>query len=343
MTMMHEKELSQTIKDLVSSGKGILAADESVKTATKRLSGIGVESTDETRRKYRQVVLAAPGMEKYISGVILYEETLHQKNDEGLLFPKALQQKGIVPGIKVDEGLLSFNGTEEEHTKGLETLAQRLREFKKIGCRFTKWRAVYKISNSTPTEALIKKNAQDLARYAKICQEEGFVPIVEPEVLIDGDHSIDRCEEVTLKVLKETFEAIQRAGVALKYMILKPSMVISGKQAAKRAGVEQVASRTIRVLKATVPSEVPSINFLSGGQKPQEATAHLNAMNRLRALGEQIPWQVSFSYARALQEPALLAWRGKDKNIALAQKAFVHRAMLNSLAVQGKYKENMEQ
>ena len=337
---MHEKELAKTIHDLVVKGKGILAADESIKTAAKRLQSIGVESTEETRRQYRQVVLAAHGMEKYIAGVILYEETLHQRTNGGAPFPQALQKKGIVPGIKVDEGLAPFNGTEEDYTRGLETLAQRLREHKKHGCRFTKWRAVYRIGNATPSDAIIKKNAQDLAKYAKICHEEGFVPIVEPEVLIDGDHSIDKCEEVTRKVLHELFASLKSEGVALKYTILKPSMVISGKSAPHRASVEEVARRTIKILKETVPPEVPSINVLSGGQSPSEATAHLDSMHRQNP---NLPWYVSFSYARALQEPALEAWKGLDENIPKAQAAFVKRARLNGLAAQGKYEPSMEQ
>jgi fructose-bisphosphate aldolase, class I len=336
---MHEKELQETIKHLVAKGKGILAADESVKTATKRLQSIGVESTDETRRLYRQVVIAAPGMEDYIAGVILYEETLHQKTNEGIPFPKHLQNKGIVPGIKVDEGLAHFNGTDEECTKGLETLAARLREYKKHGCKFAKWRAVYKISLIHPSDAIIKKNAEDLAKYAKICHAEGFVPIVEPEILIDGEHSIDQSEEVSRKVLKALYAALKHEHVELQYTILKPSMVISGKQSPHRADVHEVAKRTLKVLKECVPWEVPSINFLSGGQSPKEATAHLNEMH---ALDKSLPWHLSFSYARALQEPALSAWKGKDGNIPKAQAAFVKRAMLNSLASQGKYDSSME-
>ena len=336
---MHEKELQETIKHLVMKGKGILAADESVKTATKRLEGIGVESSEETRRLYRQVVLAAPGMEDYIAGVILYEETLHQKTNDGIPFPKHLQNKGIVPGIKVDEGLTSFNGTGEEYTKGLDTLAARLREFKKHGCKFTKWRAVYKISHATPSDAVIKKNAEDLAKYAKICHAEGFIPIVEPEVLIDGEHSIDQSEDVTRKVLKALYHALKDEKVDLRYTILKPSMVISGKSASDRADVHEVAKRTLKVLKECVPKEVPSINFLSGGQTPKESTAHLNEMHKL---DKALPWRLSFSYARALQGPALDAWRGKDENISKAQNVFVQRCMLNSLATEGKYNSDME-
>ncbi len=336
---MHEKELETTIKHLAVPGKGILAADESPKTAGKRLASINTESTAETRRQYRQMVLAAKDMEKYISGVILHEETLNQKTNDGVFFPKHLELKGIVPGIKVDEGLAHFNNTDEECTNGLETLPLRLKEHKKHGCKFAKWRAVYKISSSTPTKEIIKRNSEDLAKYAKACQEEGIVPMVEPEVLIDGEHSIDDSERVTHDVLKELFSALKKEKVNLKYTILKSSMVISGKQAKDRAGVEEVAKRTLKVLKATVPSDIPSINFLSGGQTPQEATAHLDAMHKL---DKNLPWYVSFSYARALQEPALKAWQGKDENMHKAQSAFVHRAKLNSLATQGKYSSSME-
>lgn len=333
------QELKQTIKDMVIVGKGILAADESVKTATKRLASINVESTEETRRQYRNVMLAAPEMEKYICGVILFEETLHQKSNDGILFPEVLSSKGIVPGIKVDEGLAEFDGSAEQYTKGLEGLGDRLEKYKEAGIRFAKWRAVYSISEDTPTEKLIHRNAHDMAKYAKICQQHGFVPIVEPEVLIDGTHSIDTCHKVNEKVLRAVFDALKRENVVLECTILKPSMVISGKEANSRAGVDEVARKTVKCLKATVPAELPSINFLSGGQTPQEATAHLN---RMHTLGENLPWYVSFSYARALQDPALKAWQGKDENIAKAQKAFVKRAKLNSLATMGKYKEEME-
>jgi len=312
-------ELKQTIKDMVVVGKGILAADESVKTATKRLASINVKSTEETRRQYRNLILTAPGIEKYICGVILFEETLYQKSDDGILFPKVLNKKGIVPGIKVDQGLTDLEGTQsEQYTKGLDGLGDRLEEYKKAGTRFTKWRAVYSISDNTPSDLIIKKNAEDLAKYAKISQEHNFVPIVEPEVLIDGTHSIDTCYKVTEKVLKEVFESLKKENVAIDLTILKPSMVISGKQAKNHAPVEEVARQTVKVLKATVPPELPSINFLSGGQTPEEATAHLNKMH---TLGEELPWYLSFSYASALQGPALKAWQGKDENIKVAQEA----------------------
>ena len=333
-------QLKQTIKDMVVAGKGILAADESVKTATKRLASINIESTPETRRQYRNLILNAPGMEKYICGVILFEETLHQKSDDGILFPELLGKNGIVPGIKVDDGLADMDGSPgEQYTKGLGTLGKRLEEYKKSNPRFTKWRAVYSISGNTPSDLIIKRNAQDLAKYAKICQEHSLVPIVEPEVLIDGTHSIETCYKVTEKVQKAMFEALKKENVMLEYTILKPSMVISGKQAENRADAGEVARRTIKCLKSNVPAEIPSINFLSGGQTPQEATAHLS---RMHTLGEELPWYVSFSYARALQDPALKAWQGKPENMRAGQEAFLKRARLNSLATQGKYSEGME-
>ena len=333
-----DSELKQTIKDMVAVGKGILAADESVKTATKRLASINVESTEETRRQYRNVMLTAPGIEKYLCGVIFFEETLHQKSDDGILFPELLANKGIVPGIKVDGGLADVDNG-EQYTKGLEGLGNKLEEYKKCGCRFAKWRAVYMISEITPSDAIVKRNAEDLAKYAKICQEHGIVPIVEPEVLIDGTYPIGLSYKVTEKVQKAVFDALKKNKVEINYTILKPSMVISGKEAANRAGIDEVARQTVKCLKAAVPSELPSINFLSGGQTPQEATAHLNAMHNL---GEELPWYVSFSYARALQEPALKAWQGKKENVPAAQKAFLKRARLNSLATMGKYYKDME-
>ena len=336
---MSTQELKSTIRDMVVVGKGILAADESVKTATKRLASIGTESTEETRRQYRNLILTAPGIEKYICGVILFEETLSQKTDNGISFPEHLTKVGVVPGIKVDEGLAEFEGSVEQYTKGLDGLGSRLEKYKKFGCRFAKWRAVYHITENTPTEMAIKRNAEDLAKYAKICQEHGIVPIVEPEVLIDGTHSIDTCYKVTEKVLKEVFAALKKENVMIDYTILKPSMVISGKEASNRAGVDEVAGKTVKCLKATVPAELSSINFLSGGQAPQEATAHLN---RMHTLGENLPWYVSFSYARALQDPALKTWQGKKENFGAGQRAFIKRAKLNSMATMGKYNEEME-
>jgi len=337
---MTDQELKQTIKDMVIEGKGILAADESSSTAAKRLASINLESTEETRRQYRNLMLTTPEIEKYLCGVIFFEETLYQKSNDNIPFPELLNKKGIVPGIKVDEGRAELEESPGgEYTKGLDGLGNRLEKYKKVGCRFTKWRAVYSISENTPSDTLIKKNAEDLAKYAKICQEHGFVPIVEPEVLIDGTHSIDKCQEVNEKVFKAVFDALKKENVMIEYTILKPSMVISGKQADNRAGVDEVAKRTVETLKKTVPSELPSINFLSGGQTPEEATAHLNSMH---TLGEELPWYLSFSYARALQAPALRAWQGKEENIQVAQEAFLKRAKLNSLATKGEYSEDME-
>jgi fructose-bisphosphate aldolase class I len=339
VVIVANEELQKTIKDMVVVGKGILAADESVNTATKRLASINVESTEETRRQYRNLVLTAPGMENYICGVILFEETLHQKSNDGISFPEVLSKNGIVPGIKVDRGLTDLEDSNEQYTKGLEGLGERLEEYKKAGCRFTKWRAVYSISETTPSDVLIERNSEDLARYAKVCQQHGFVPIVEPEVLIDGTHSIDTCYTVTEKVLTAVFDALKRENVSIEYTILKPSMVISGKQAENRASIDEVARQTLKVLKATVPEELASINFLSGGQTPEEATAHLN---RMHTLEENLPWYVSFSYARALQGPALKAWQGKQENLQAGQEAFINRAKLNSLATKGNYSEDME-
>ena len=332
-------ELKQTIKDLVVVGKGILAADESVNTATKRLAGINVESTEETRRQYRNVMLTVPRMEQYICGVILFEETLYQKSNDNVPFPEVLSKKGIVPGIKVDRGLADFEGSTEQYTKGLEGLGDRLDEYKQTGTRFAKWRAVYSISENTPSDRIIEKNAEDLAKYAKICQQHGLVPIVEPEVLIDGTHSIGKSYEVTGKVLTEVFDALKKENVMIEYTILKPSMVISGKQAENRASIDEVARQTLKVLKATVPEELASINFLSGGQTPEEATAHLN---RMHTLEENLPWYIGFSYARALQGPALKVWQGKDENLQAAQEAFLKRAKLNGLATNGEYYVDME-
>src|SRR3989344_1642269 len=333
------EELKKTMNYMVIPGKGILAADESIGTATKRLASIGLESTEETRRQYRNVILTAPGIGNYIVGVILFEETLYQETDEGIPFPEYLENVGVLPGIKVDRGLADLDENGEQHTKGLDGLGERLEEYKKEGCRFAKWRAVYAISSNTPSADLIKRNAADLAKYAKICQKHDIVPIVEPEVLIDGTHSIMESYDVNLKVLKVVFEALEYENVALEYCILKPSMVISGKSAANRAGVDEVARLTVKCLKEAVPPNLRSINFLSGGQGNEEATAHLN---RMHTLGVDLPWYVSFSYARALQNPALKAWKGKPENVPAAQKAFIKRAKLNGLATMGKYRPEME-
>jgi fructose-bisphosphate aldolase class I len=337
--MTNIKELETTIAKLAVKGKGILAADESTPTITKRFQALGIECTEDNRRAYRELLLTTPGIEQFIGGVILFEETLGQKDNKGVPFPEALVSKGIVPGIKVDKGLIYIpNTSQEQITQGLDGLAERLKEYKSKGARFAKWRAVYTISNNTPTSLCIDANAFALARYAAICQSEGIVPIVEPEVLIDGDHTIARSKEVTAPVLQALFEALYRHHVKLEHIVLKPSMVINGKACSEKASVKEVAEATLHVLTQTVPAMVPTINFLSGGQSSEQATAHLNAMNQSKSL----PWNVSFSYARALQDDCMKTWLGLPKNIQAAQKAFYKRAKLNGLAATGNYSASME-
>lgn len=333
------KDLESTIAKLATKGKGILAADESNATITKRFQAVGIESTEETRRSYREMLVTTPKFNQFIAGVILFEETLNQNTSQGLTFPELLNKMGVLPGIKVDKGLVHLaNSKEENITQGLDGLPERLADYKAKGATFAKWRAVYSISAQTPSTLAIKTNAEVLARYAAICQEQGIVPIVEPEVLIDGNHTLEQCEEVSLPVFHAVFNALYRHKVKLEYMVLKPSMVISGKTCSQKASVEQVAKATIRVLRQTVPSAVPTINFLSGGQTSLEATAHLNAMNQLGHL----PWNLSYSYARALQDQCMKIWQGQAKNVAAAQMEFYKRAKLNSLASTGIYKEGME-
>ncbi len=327
--------LESTIKQLALKGKGILAADESTATITKRFNALKINSTEETRRAYRELLFTTPGLNEGIAGVILFEETLGQKSSQGIPLPEVLQQAGIVPGIKVDKGLVLLPNTQEENTtQGLDGLAERLAEYKTKGARFAKWRAVYQISTNTPSALAIRSNAEGLARYAALCQAQGLVPIVEPEVLLDGDHTIETCAAVTEKVLHKVFSALYKNKVSLEHLILKPSMVISGKTCPLKASIEQVASETLKILRRTVPVAVPSVNFLSGGQTPQEATAHLNMMH---TLFPNLPWNLSYSYARALQDDCLKSWLGEAKNVELAQKALYKRVKLNSLAAMGKY------
>lgn len=337
--MTNMKELASTIQQIAVKGKGILAADESTGTITKRFQAVGIEPNEENRRLYRELLMSTPGCNDYIAGVILFEETLNQKTSKGVAFPEYLKSLGILPGIKVDKGLVHLANTNAENiTQGLDGLAERLAEYKAKGAVFAKWRSVYAVSASTPSALAIEANADVLARYAAACQAQGIVPIVEPEVLIDGDHTIARCEEVTEPVLHAVFNALYRHHVKLEYIILKPSMVISGKHCPQRANVKEVAEATVRVLKRTVPAAVPTINFLSGGQTPEEATAHLNAMNQMGPL----PWNVSFSYARALQDYCMKIWQGQVKNVPAAQAAFYKRAKLNSAASVGQYADAME-
>ena len=337
--MSHQDRLQETVDSLVQAGKGILAADESGPTITKRFKSIGAESTEENRRAYRGLLLATPGLGTYISGVILYEETLAQRADDGTPLPELAARLGLVPGIKVDAGKIPLAGAPgDEITQGLDGLAKRLVEYQRQGARFAKWRAVYNVSDTLPSRLAIEANAQALAHYAAICQDEGVVPIVEPEVLMDGGHTLERCAEVTEAVLHEVFAALHRHRVALEHMLLKPSMVVAGKAHPKQAAVAEVAAQTLRVLRRTVPAAVPGIFFLSGGQTPTEATAHLDAMNRLGAQ----PWALSFSYGRALQDPALQAWKGQAANARSAQDALLERARLNGAARDGRYDATME-
>jgi len=337
--MKDQGELQATVQALVQKGKGILAADESSPTIAKRFKSIGVESTEENRRAYRHIMLSAPGLGEFISGVILFEETLGQRADDGTPLPQLAARQGIVPGIKVDAGKIPLAlAPGDEITQGLDGLAKRLDGYKQLGARFAKWRAVYNVSDTLPSRLAVEANAEALARYAAICQEQGVVPIVEPEVLMDGGHSLDRCAEVTEGVLHEVFHALHRYRVVLEHTLLKPSMVVPGKEHAQQATPAEVAAATIRILRRTVPAAVPGIFFLSGGQTPAQATANLDAMNRLGAQ----PWQLSFSYGRALQDPALKAWKGQAANAQETQKALFKRSRLNGAAREGKYAPSME-
>lgn len=336
---MSSNELKNTIEKLAQAGKGILAADESTPTITKRFQALNIESTEESRRAYREMLMSTPGFSQSIAGVILYEETLNQNTSKGIPFPKLLNETGVLAGIKVDKGLVHLANTQDEQvTQGLDGLAERLAEYKAKGASFAKWRAVYAISDKTPSMLAIKTNAEMLARYAAICQEAGIVPIVEPEVLIDGEHTLAQCEAASEKVLHAVFKALYRHKVQLEYIVLKPSMVINGKACKEKASVQEVADATVRILKRTVPAAVPTINFLSGGQSSEQATAHLNAMRQ----HPDLPWNLSYSYARALQDYAMKAWLGEAKNVTQAQAAFAKRAKLNSLAAKGEYNEAME-
>jgi fructose-bisphosphate aldolase, class I len=336
---MNTSELGATARGLVAKGKGILAADESTSTIKKRFDSIKLESTEENRRAYREMLFTAPGVQEYISGVILYDETLRQKTKEGVPFPTYLAQHGMLPGIKVDLGakpLAAFPG--ETITEGLDGLRERLAEYYKLGAKFAKWRAVIDIGSGIPTRYAIDANAEALARYATLCQEAGITPIVEPEVLMDGAHSLERCEEVTNLVLDRVFEHLFAARVFFEGMVLKPNMVVPGRKSTQKASPEQVAEATVRTLKRQVPPAVPGIAFLSGGQSPAEATLHLSLMNAAGPL----PWALTFSYGRALQENALSAWSGKPTGYSSGQQALFVRAKLNGLAATGAYKSSME-
>jgi fructose-bisphosphate aldolase class I len=337
---MNEKLLNETALAMVAPGKGILAADESTGTIEKRFKSIGVENTEANRQAYRDMLFTGKGAEKYTSGVILYEETLFQKGLDGTPFAKLLAAKGIIPGIKVDKGAKPLVGgaKDETITEGLDGLRERLVKYREAGARFAKWRAVITIGKGAPSYNAIHTNAHALARYAALCQEADIVPIVEPEVLMDGDNTIEVCEQVTGWILQETFTQLYYQKVLLEGMILKPNMVISGKKCKVQADRKTVASASLRTLKRLVPSAVPGIAFLSGGQSDEDATAHLDEMNKLGGG----PWKLSFSYGRALQHAALNAWGGRKENVAAGQRAFLHRAKMNGLAASGKWTQTLE-
>ncbi|HZD87607.1 MAG TPA: class I fructose-bisphosphate aldolase [Gaiellaceae bacterium] len=336
---MADHELHETARALVAEGKGILAADESDGTIKKRFDSIGVESTEETRRAYRAMLFTTGGAEEFISGVILFDETIRQSADDGTPFPEVLSAKGIIPGIKVDKGAKPLALADGETvTEGLDGLRARLEEYRGLGARFAKWRAVYTISDTNPSEYCIWANAHALARYAALCQEAGLVPIVEPEVLQDGTHTIERSSFVTSRVLAAVYDELFDQRVDVAGTLLKPNMVLSGYEADDRAGVEEVADASLHVYYKHVPAAVPGIVFLSGGQSDEDATAHLNAMN---ARGPH-PWELSFSYGRALQAPALKAWAGRPENVEAGQRAYYHRAKMNGAARTGTYAPEME-
>ena len=336
---MDQALLSKTAAAMVAQGKGILAADESSGTCEKRFQTVNVECTEESRRAYRALLFGTPGVEQYLSGVILFDETARQKANDGALFPEYLAKKGVMPGIKVDRGTIEIPlSPGEKVTEGLDGLSKRLDEYFKLGCRFAKWRAVITIGKNIPTHTCLYANAHVLARYAAACQQASIVPMIEPEVLLDGEHTIERCEEVVERTLRATYAAIAAYNVSVEHLILKTSMVLSGKDNRRQAGVDEVAERTLRVLKRTVPAAQPGIVFLSGGQSDEAATAHLNAMTAMKNL----PWPLTFSFSRALQNPALNAWKGQAGNVAAAQKALYHRAHMNGLAAQGKWRPELE-
>jgi len=336
---MDLQKMEAVARGIVAPGKGVLAADESFPTIKKRFDSIGIESNEEYRRVYRELLFTAKGVEEFIGGVITFDETMRHKSTDGTPFPALLNSRGIYPGIKVDKGtrdLALYPG--EKFTQGLDGLRERLAEYVELGAAFTKWRTVYTITDDLPTKYGYQTNAASLAQYAALCQEAGLVPIVEPEVLMDGDHTIDRCEEVTTEALEAVFAELYEAGVKFEGMLLKPNMILAGKDSSQQASVQEIAEATIRVLKRTVPSAVPGVVFLSGGQTPAQATENLSAMNAIGGF----PWELSFSYGRALQEETLKTWLGKEENYEAGQKTFYRRAKLNSLARYGEYSPELE-
>lgn len=339
--MSNTAELSATAKAMVEAGKGILAIDESFATIKKRFDTINIESTEENRRAYRDMLITNPAGADYVSGMILFDETIRQSSADGTPFTKAMIDMGIMPGIKVDTGAKDLAGHPgEKVTEGLDGLRERLAEYYKLGAKFAKWRAVITIGDNIPSEACIKSNAHALARYAALCQEASIVPMVEPEVLMDADNTIETCYDVTAKTLQTLFAELKLQGVALEHLILKTNMVISGKQCSTQADIQTVADMTVKCLKENVPADVAGIVFLSGGQSSTLATAHLNAMNKAH---NDMPWPLSFSYGRALQAEALAAWNGDSANVETARAILSHREKCNSLACSGKYSDDMDQ
>jgi len=337
---MSSTDLTNIAQALVANGKGILAADETVPTVSKRLDAQKIESTPDSRRTYREMFFTTPAIAEFISGVIMQDETIHQRSSTGIAMADVLAPQGILPGIKVDNGAKPLAGSPDEKiTEGLDGLRERLKAYRDIGARFAKWRAVITVSDTLPSATCVIANAHALARYAALCQESDIVPIVEPEVLMDGSHTIERCEEVTGEVLHAVFNALFEQKIFLEGMLLKPNMVISGKECTKQASVEEVARATLRCLRRHVPAAVPGIVFLSGGQDQLAATEHLSAINQLEG---PKPWKLSFSYGRALQDEALKAWRGTDQNLKAGQQAFYHRAKCDSAAALGLYGKAME-
>jgi fructose-bisphosphate aldolase class I len=337
---MDVQQLERTARELVPGGKGILAADESTGTITKRFDAVDIESTEENRRAYREMLFTTPSIGEYLSGVILFDETIRQKASDGTPLPEVIERQGIIPGIKVDKSTVALPlSPEEKYTQGLDGLRDHLEEYGEMGARFTKWRAVITIGDGIPTVNCIESNARALALFAAFSQEAGLVPRVEPEVLIDGDHSIERSDEVNEWTLRSTFNALYEQGVHLEGTLLKPNMVISGKDAPQQASVEEVARYTIQCMLRSVPAAVPGIVFLSGGQSDVSATEHLNAMN---AMYDNLPWEISFSWARALQGKPMEIWGGDPSNVEEAQKVFYHRAKMASAARYGSYSEDME-
>jgi fructose-bisphosphate aldolase class I len=331
---------SETARAIVADGKGILAADETVRTITKRFAPHAIESTADSRRAYREMLFGTPGIAAYIGGAILQDETIHQKSSNGTPLAELLEKEGVIPGIKVDQGAKPLAGSPDERvTEGLDGLRERLAEYRRMGARFAKWRAVIKIGDGLPTETCVAVNAHALGRYAALCQEQGLVPIVEPEVLMNGPHGIERCEDVTERVLQAVFDELFEQKVVLEGMLLKPNMVIAGDECPRQASVEEVAVATMRVLRRHVPPAVPGIVFLSGGQDPVRATEHLNAINHLDV---PKPWTLSFSYGRALQDEALDVWHGRNEKVPAGQHAFYHRAQCDSAAAMGRYTSVME-